>query len=649
MRNFNSNGKIKNKVGFNESEILDRRRDGARVTGFVPVHCLNPDAHKNGDADASAYYNINNGFYGCNVCDLRGFADDRDRDDYKERKKIYEYSDGHRVFRDDRKEGRKRFSQSPRSSRPGGKPKPYGWEGVTDRTKTVLIVEGEKAVDYLQSRLDAATVVVTSRGGCKSAAQTDWSAVKERVEAGARVEFLPDRDEPGEKYVLSVAQILGLQEMRVRRYGGDRDDGFDIADLIEQGGDPLKDFEFSVEKVARPARTASAGGVLSIGELRHWGESKPLEWLVPGLLPRAKLVLLFGRSGIGKSTIALRLAACLSTGRPPVVCMKGKDLLDVSRNILIYSGEDDWEDTLLPRLQLMGADRNYIAPLRSLTRGPAFNFNWDDPAEVEELHRQVAKYEIDLLIIDPGIDIIGSRNNNDPTAIRAAIEEKLSPSELGCTILLVHHERKDTRMHDLLVDRAMGSQAWTALARVVIYAQAFPKHLARDRPEVLEKNLSTNGPIFGIMIVAKCNIAKQGEAWHYEMSIEQLVDTNHVVVELHPEKIEGVSPEMLSHRYSPLARTEHVSAVEEKAEYELQTKMCALDRATQVLRKLFVEPGTTYKSTKLKKLVREGANVGSRNAEQAISKFCISTRSEDGYFVCSPKPETEVSERDEAT
>src|SRR5262249_19558829 len=43
---------------------------------------------------------------------------------------------------------------------------------------------------------------------------------------------------------------------------------------------------------------------------------QPVHWLVPGYLPRGKLVLLAGDGGHGKSTLTLDLAANLTTGRP---------------------------------------------------------------------------------------------------------------------------------------------------------------------------------------------------------------------------------------------------------------------------------------------------------------------------------------------
>ena len=82
---------------------------------------------------------------------------------------------------------------------------------------------------------------------------------------------------------------------------------------------------------------------------------KPIGWLWNGWLARGKLEVLAGRAGTGKTTIAIALAATISIGgrfpdgtRSPV------------GNVLIWSGEDSAEDTLVPRLIAAGADLSKV-------------------------------------------------------------------------------------------------------------------------------------------------------------------------------------------------------------------------------------------------------------------------------------------------
>ncbi|MBC7377329.1 MAG: AAA family ATPase, partial [Burkholderiaceae bacterium] len=78
---------------------------------------------------------------------------------------------------------------------------------------------------------------------------------------------------------------------------------------------------------------------------------EPVSWLWREWLALGKLHILAGAPGQGKTTIALAfMATVTSGGRWP----------DGSRspvgNVLMWSGEDDPADTLLPRLMAMGAD-----------------------------------------------------------------------------------------------------------------------------------------------------------------------------------------------------------------------------------------------------------------------------------------------------
>src|SRR5436305_5388113 len=78
----------------------------------------------------------------------------------------------------------------------------------------------------------------------------------------------------------------------------------------------------------------------------------PVSWLWPGRLALGKLAILDGDPGLGKSLSTLDLCARLSTGRPFPDGSPGPG----PANSLILNGEDGAEDTIVPRLQALGAD-----------------------------------------------------------------------------------------------------------------------------------------------------------------------------------------------------------------------------------------------------------------------------------------------------
>lgn len=105
-----------------------------------------------------------------------------------------------------------------------------------------------------------------------------------------------------------------------------------------------------LDSVPKPGSTHQKPEVLLLNGADLTPE--PVRWLWPDWLALGKLHILAGAPGQGKTTIALACAATVSVGgRWPDSkrCDPG--------NILVWSGEDDPADTLLPRLLAAGADK----------------------------------------------------------------------------------------------------------------------------------------------------------------------------------------------------------------------------------------------------------------------------------------------------
>jgi putative DNA primase/helicase len=78
----------------------------------------------------------------------------------------------------------------------------------------------------------------------------------------------------------------------------------------------------------------------------------PIEWIWQSWLARGRLHLLAGQPGAGKTTLALAFAAIKSSGG---VWPDGARANP--ERVVIWSGEDDRADTLVPRLIAAGATR----------------------------------------------------------------------------------------------------------------------------------------------------------------------------------------------------------------------------------------------------------------------------------------------------
>jgi RecA-family ATPase len=121
----------------------------------------------------------------------------------------------------------------------------------------------------------------------------------------------------------------------------------------------------------------------------------PVPWLWPDVLPTGKLVLLDGDPDLGKSLIALDLCARLSTGRP---FPDGRGAGEPA-NSLVLSAEDAAHDTIVPRLQMLGADVGRVFVWQRDTDDEAWP--WRFPRHARELDQALSQTGARLAVIDP--------------------------------------------------------------------------------------------------------------------------------------------------------------------------------------------------------------------------------------------------------
>lgn len=166
---------------------------------------------------------------------------------------------------------------------------------------------------------------------------------------------------------------------------------------------------------------------------------QPVRWLVPDYIPLGKLVMVAGDGGHGKSTLTLDLTACLTTGRPAF----GLDYEPLPpSDVLLISCEDDFEDTVVPRLLSAGADLNRVHRVDGIRSkdGKALPF---DMRHYEAMRNDLkAHTEVRLVVIDPAGAYIGRAGVDENKD--AELRSLLGPmSELAAealaTIQLVKH------------------------------------------------------------------------------------------------------------------------------------------------------------------------------------------------------------------
>ncbi len=189
---------------------------------------------------------------------------------------------------------------------------------------------------------------------------------------------------------------------------------------------------------------------------------EPIRWLWNGWLAKGKLHIFAGMAGTGKTTIAIALAATITTGgRFP----------DGSRcpvgSVLIWSGEDSPADTLVPRLMAAGADLSKVHFVGETTANYELR-SFDPATDMQPLMIKAASIsDLALLIIDPIVNAVAGDSHKNGEVRRALQPVVEFGEKLNCAVLGITHFSKGGQGKDPL-ERVTGSLAFGALARIVL-------------------------------------------------------------------------------------------------------------------------------------------------------------------------------------
>lgn len=219
-------------------------------------------------------------------------------------------------------------------------------------------------------------------------------------------------------------------------------------------------------------------------------DPKEVEWLWGPFIPFSMITIMEGDPGVGKSFLAMQLAAQISIGGELPVGQK----LDRGR-VLYLSAEDDAAYTIRPRIDAMGGD-----PSRIRVQGDFLSL---DQKGLNALMREVRRKPPDLLILDPLFAYVPSgQDMYKPNVIRQLLSFLKEIAETGETaVLIVRHLTK--AKHDKAIYRGGGSMDVIGAAR-----SAF---LVCEHP---------NDSSTKLVVHIKHNIAKRGQTQSYEIYSE---------------------------------------------------------------------------------------------------------------------------------
>ncbi|TMD69878.1 MAG: AAA family ATPase [Chloroflexi bacterium] len=230
-------------------------------------------------------------------------------------------------------------------------------------------------------------------------------------------------------------------------------------------------------------------------------ETKPIQWLWRRRIPLGKITLLDGDPGMGKSLLAITIAACASTGRP---MPDGK--LNWQGNIIFIAPEDGAEDTIKPRMEAAGGDPSRVFLLNTVLcidekNRSTYERPFSLSRDLKDLEMEINRTYAILVIIDPLTALLG---RNIDSSRDQDVREVFTPlaqvaERTGCAILVIRHLSK--RGSDNMLYRGAGSIGIIAAARTGLLVAQDPDDEQKRVFATIKSNLSKMAPNLSFQIV----------------------------------------------------------------------------------------------------------------------------------------------------
>lgn len=183
------------------------------------------------------------------------------------------------------------------------------------------------------------------------------------------------------------------------------------------------------------------------------GKSKPVQWLVEGVLPLGKPIIVASPPGVGKSYLALKLAVSVASApsllKAAEFCFGGQ--VKAHGRVVIVSAEDDHEE-LHRRLEALTDSMSDKLHIVSLPDAGHFSFLHGDSrtdmvptAQWADLKAQIAGLDNVRLVVVDTLQALSSGDLNAAEIAQAIMNELTEvANRTGAAVIALHHLAKGT-------------------------------------------------------------------------------------------------------------------------------------------------------------------------------------------------------------
>ena len=353
--------------------------------------------------------------------------------------------------------------------------------------RIIFVVEGEK---------DVATLVAWGFDAtCNAGGAGKWKPEHSETLRGAHVVIIPDADKPGRDHAASVAASLAGVAAKVKVVelpgakdttawavaGGTREDLMRLVAAARLWQPPAAGTHVADIACGGPGLREEEVG--PVGVLLSEVECERVAWLWPGRIPLGKITVLDGDPGLGKSTLALDLAARVTRGGLMPDGSPGVD-----GGVVILTAEDGLGDTVRPRLEAAGGDPTRVVALQTVGTGD--NERAVSLENLQALEQAIRRVGAKLVIVDPVMAFLGTQTDSHRDQdIRRCLAPLARLAETsGAAFLIIRHLNKASGGNPIY--RGGGSIGIIGAARSGLLVSKDPDEEARRVLASTKSNLS---------------------------------------------------------------------------------------------------------------------------------------------------------------